>query len=338
MRFKAQNCVSELQSTIATPEISVSITNLTRESRISPIDMKLICDAHYGTLPQPQEYANHLREHSVNSAKYYDRRDMVVFVDSTAVDDFLQNHASRFAHPFVLVSGDSDTSMPVSMEVAKLASDMIRRGRILHWYAMNCQISIMPHHYTCIPNGISQWDQQREAMQIAFETGYGLLYGIRQRPGQQKKELPMAIMAFGVHSNVGERQPLWDLGCGAIASPNLRGLVECFYNGTGVLDKQVEFYRYISTIKFVFSPHGAGLDCYRTYEALYLGSYPIVKTSSLDVLYENLPVLIVQEWSDVNKQLLEATYERFQQTKFDFTPLYRAYWSQRFRSHFARET
>lgn len=262
---------------------------------------------------------------------------MVVFVDSTAVDDFLQYHAPRFVHPFVLISGNSDTSMPVSIKVAKLASDMIRRGRILHWYAMNCQISIMPHHYTCIANGISQWDQQREVMHIAFEAGYGLWDGIRQRPGQPKKEPPMAIMTFGVHSNLGEWQPLWDLGCGKQASPNLTGLVECFYNGTGALDKQVEFYRHVSTIKFVFSPHGAGLDCYRTYEALYLGSYPIVKTSSLDILYENLTVLIVQEWSDVSKQLLEATYERFQQTAFDFTPLHRAYWSERFRGHFVRE-
>lgn len=297
--------------------------------------MKLICDAHHGTLPQPNEYTQELRSLSVSSGKYYNREGMVVFVDSTAVDDFLRHHAPKFTHPFVLVSGDSDASMPESIDVAKVASDLVRRGRILHWYAMNCQISILPHFYTCIPNGISQWNHQREAMQLAFEQGYGLLGGLQQRPGQPKRESPMALMGFNVQTNPDERQPLWELGCGADAHSNLTGLVECFYHGVGNLEKQVEFYKFISEIKFVFSPHGAGLDCYRTYEALYLGSYPIVKTSSLDVLYDNLPVLIVQEWSDINRELLETTYERFRQSQFDYTPLYREYWSQRFRSHFS---
>lgn len=330
-------CMPQSQSTTATAVAPVSITNVTRESRISPIDMKLICDAHHGTLPQPDEYIVHLREHSVSSGKYYDRKGVVVFVDSNAVHDFLENHASRFAHPFVLVSGDSDTAMPETIEVAMLASDLIRRGQILHWYAMNCQLSIMPNHYTCIPNGISQWNHQREAMQIVFEQGHGLVDGLRPRPRQPKKESPMAIMAFNVQTNPDERRPLWVMGCGAETNSSLTGLVECFYNGTGSLGQQVELYKYLSTIKFVFSPHGAGLDCYRTYEALYLGSYPIVKTSSLDVLYENLPVLIVGEWSDVNEELLEATYERFQQTTFDYTSLYREWWSQRFRSHFVQQ-
>ena len=44
--------------------------------------------------------------------------------------------------------------------------------------------------------------------------------------------------------------------------------------------------------KFILSPPGAGFDCHRTWEALYLGAIPIVKTSSLDPLYKDLPVVI----------------------------------------------
>ena len=146
----------------------------------------------------------------------------------------------------------------------------------------------------------------------------------------------MALISFNTASNNDERMPLFELGCKNETSSNLHGLAECTYNGRmdGKLE-QLEFYRHVSTFKFVFSPHGAGLDCYRTYEALYLGCYPIVKKSSLDVLYENLPVLIVTEWSDITKEQLDETYENFQAREFDYTKLYRQYWHDRFRSHFA---
>ena len=59
-----------------------------------------------------------------------------------------------------------------------------------------------------------------------------------------------------------------------------------------------------SKYAFVLSPHGNGLDCHRTWEALCLGCIPIVKTSAIDYLYEDLPVLIVKEWFDITKEIL----------------------------------
>jgi hypothetical protein len=58
--------------------------------------------------------------------------------------------------------------------------------------------------------------------------------------------------------------------------------------------------------KYVISPHGNGLDCHRTWEALALGCIPIVRTSSLDPMFNGLPVLIVKEWSDVTAEVLDS--------------------------------
>jgi len=57
--------------------------------------------------------------------------------------------------------------------------------------------------------------------------------------------------------------------------------------------------------KFIISPHGNGLDCHRTYESIILGSVPIVRSSTLDGLYEGMPVLIVDDWKDITKEVLE---------------------------------
>lgn len=57
--------------------------------------------------------------------------------------------------------------------------------------------------------------------------------------------------------------------------------------------------------KFIISPHGNGLDCHRTYESILLGSVPVVRSSTLDGLYEGMPVLIIKDWKDLTKEVLE---------------------------------
>ncbi|CAE7236327.1 clpC, partial [Symbiodinium necroappetens] len=50
---------------------------------------------------------------------------------------------------------------------------------------------------------------------------------------------------------------------------------------------------------FVAAPLGHGLDSHRVWEVLLMGSVPVVIASSLDGLYAEFPVVIVQSWWDV---------------------------------------
>lgn len=69
---------------------------------------------------------------------------------------------------------------------------------------------------------------------------------------------------------------------------------------------------------FELSPSGNGLDCHRTYEAIILNTIPIVRTNPLDNIYikHNLPVVIVNEWSDVTPENLKIWHEKH---KHNFT-------------------
>ena len=79
--------------------------------------------------------------------------------------------------------------------------------------------------------------------------------------------------------------------------------------------------------KFVASPRGAGEDCHRTWEALLLGAIPIVKSSSLDCLFEGLNVLIIKDWDQIPEtEELERIYEEMQQRKTNREKLYFPYW------------
>jgi hypothetical protein len=69
--------------------------------------------------------------------------------------------------------------------------------------------------------------------------------------------------------------------------------------------RRSELWRTKGNYAFSISPHGNGLDCHRTWEDLVLGCIVIVKTSPLDCLYEGLPVVIVQDWSEVTHQNMQ---------------------------------
>jgi len=80
--------------------------------------------------------------------------------------------------------------------------------------------------------------------------------------------------------------------------------------------------------KFVLSPRGHGLDCFRTWESLLMGSYPIVKSSTIDSLFSDLPVVIIDKWEEVDLPFLEKKYVEFEKNLsiYNFEKLYMPYW------------
>ena len=92
------------------------------------------------------------------------------------------------------------------------------------------------------------------------------------------------------------------------------------YSFTDYMDRMSQF-------KFVISPHGGGFDCHRTWETLFLGRIPILKRSQLSDLYSDLPVLFVDNWSDILTIDLDAEYDRL--IGFDRVILTQEYWNNK---------
>lgn len=82
-----------------------------------------------------------------------------------------------------------------------------------------------------------------------------------------------------------------------------------------------------SQYAFVISPLGNGLDCHRTWEALILGCVPILRKSDLCTdLFDDLPVLMVEEWKDVTIDLLHQFVQSFDCKAYNFDKLHCSYW------------
>lgn len=91
-----------------------------------------------------------------------------------------------------------------------------------------------------------------------------------------------------------------------------------------------EYYAQIARHRFTLSPEGFGPDCYRTWESLYLGSIPIVLRSVAMGPFAELPILFVDDYSEVTEPFLEAAWERMSARSYDLTKLMRSH----YRGHF----
>ena len=74
------------------------------------------------------------------------------------------------------------------------------------------------------------------------------------------------------------------------------------------------------TSKYVLCRHGAGIDTFRFYEAMYLGCIPIVMDCEFYNRLKDWPILIVDSYEFINQELLNSKYEelnvRFQNIDF----------------------
>ena len=72
----------------------------------------------------------------------------------------------------------------------------------------------------------------------------------------------------------------------------------------------------LSGSKFMICPVGNAIDCHRNWEVLYMRRVPVmIRDPYLEKLFENYPVLFVDKYSDVNKELLLANDDLFQQAQ-----------------------
>lgn len=90
-----------------------------------------------------------------------------------------------------------------------------------------------------------------------------------------------------------------------------------------------DYLKDLAETKFILSPRGNGLDCVRTWEALYMGVIPIIKHSSSDTLYEGLPVILIKEWSEVTEEFLQQKYEQMRSRSYPLERIYLDYWLHR---------
>lgn len=102
--------------------------------------------------------------------------------------------------------------------------------------------------------------------------------------------------------------------------------------------RQITYYRRIAQHRFTVSPEGNGTDCWRTWEALYLKSVPIVQRSPEMEHFRDLPILFTDDYSELTPEYLEEQYARMLETEYAIEKLYASHWRRMIEDAVARHS
>lgn len=94
-------------------------------------------------------------------------------------------------------------------------------------------------------------------------------------------------------------------------------------------EKKGNFRRYMKSLsehKFMLCPRGNGIDTYRFWECLYMGVIPIVKKCINVDFYADLPILVIENYSDITKEMLETKYSEITSRSWNTEKLICDYW------------
>ncbi|CAF1049927.1 unnamed protein product, partial [Didymodactylos carnosus] len=226
----------------------------------------------------------------------------IIYVRAGSLDEFFNEVYPHLRVHFVLITGEGDLSVPKSEHLKFITEP----SKILHWYGQNGQIlSDDQIRFTHTPIGLNCYE-----MAAAIRTLYTKV------TNQQRFVLHNY---YRRNDPTGTRNRLWHLAC---FTPHIKKLSKqnssltksewfnfssCIYKQPGVeknVNKLVEIYLRNRQYPMWISPRGIGIDCHRTWEALYLNVIPIVENSTLNSLYQELPMIIVNNWTTVNEKFL----------------------------------
>jgi hypothetical protein len=214
-----------------------------------------------------------------------------VYVIGSALPDFLLRCWPHIHVPIVLVTGDCDQTMPLDVVTEQQFTQFINHPNLLAWFSQNLvlehpklhPIPIGMDYHTLSVNTNHPWGPQQTPQNQEY-----MLQQIRKRETEREKKA-YANFQFSMQTRYAQdrRDALKEIPKEAV-----------YYEPTPV--NRFKTWVNQSKYAFVISPFGGGLDCHRTWEALALGSIPIIHSSPLNKMFEGLPVLFVNSWADVS--------------------------------------
>ena len=247
---------------------------------------------------------------------------MSIYVCSDLLKFFVTDILPKINKRFVLVSGDSDLCVPAEILNLQETHTLLNSPYLIKWFLQNTQIQNnykmiqMPiglDYHTILNNPTHNWKSKNEShLPGAQEL---ILVNIKEKSQPFYDRVPKIYVNFSKgNDRFNDRKS------------SLKSIPTNLMVFNDAFTKRTVNWNIMSKYTFILSPFGNGMDCHRTWEALCLGCIPILRAPGFKKMFENLPVLIVNNWFEVNQELLDKTISEFQTKTFHYEKLGLKYW------------
>lgn len=269
------------------------------------------------------------------------KKNSIIYADLIFINEF--NIFNEIKVPFVLVSGDHDVSVPFMdfKHKSDKLLELLENPNLLKWYSINVDfehpklehlpIGIAKHvpmlmdekNIPSLKESYMGWNVISSPKDVEyFFHNFINVFSVKENFRRFDKKMLYCRMTVG--NSVNCFHEFENIRSEALQKLKMNG----FENIDSKLIYWTEYMREMTEYKFCLCLPGKGLDCYRTWEALSIGVIPLVFSTNLDKLYENLPVLIINDFSIVTKEYLNKKYEEIcsKLDSYDWHKLSTSYW------------
>lgn len=228
----------------------------------------------------------------------------LIFIARNYIDNFFKQIEPKISYKFILITHNGDDSLPGDY------SYYLDSEKLIAWFTVNSD-TYHPKLHT-IPIGIANryWSDKGHC-----HGNVNTFFSLRKENAffNNKREDKLLYVNFAM-TNREVRQPALDYlkkqKFVFLASPK----------------PHREYLKEMSQFQFVACPLGNGFDCHRTWEALYVGCIPVIQKSSINAIFEGLPVIIINDWKEVTQEFLKQEYKSMSTRIFHEERKYVAYW------------
>lgn len=192
------------------------------------------------------------------------------------------------------------------------------------WFAQNK--NVQNDYITSIPIGLENFEPE-----FSYKSMFGKFSSLPNNAPQKKEYISF------LSSNSNKHNDLIYLNFNTTTNPSERNYVKNMFIDRKWVTKEENvhwktYYQSISNSKFCFSPRGNGIDCHRTWEALYLRTIPVLKKEYFLEEFSDLPILFIDDWNDLTEDFLYDKYEEMKKINYNLEKMKFCYWKKQIKN------
>lgn len=205
----------------------------------------------------------------------------VIFVGDSLIEKFLNEIHPKINCRYVLVTHNGDAK--ITKELFDLASD-----KVIRWYGINVEHD--DPRITPIPLGI----ENKHYYVCGIPTVFNFV------KNRKTNKLNKIFYGFTISTNLAERGPALE-----IIKSHPDG--ETLTSWRGFFPYLINLNKY----KLVLSPPGSCEEGHRTWDTMYIGGVPIVKSSMTTEYFKRsgVPLLVIKDWEELRGLNLDTIHK-----------------------------
>ena len=225
----------------------------------------------------------------------------MVFVKTDMLDTFFTSVHPQIVGPYILITSNSDHPSP-GPHLSRLNDPNLHA-----WFGQNADG--VHDKFRPLPIGFPNREWKHGDLDVLLKTATSLVSASTREH--------MLYVNMGTGSNP-DRQGIID----AVKSWDSNEKV--FFDVRGTHE---QYLQHMSKSYFVLSPAGNGIDCHRNWEAILMGSIPVVQANpAFGELSVSSPVLVIEDFSELTPAMLY----NYQHQHHKLSGVFANYWFSEF--------